>query len=119
VKQELPTLETSWRPAELGSTGIITDNGFSASYLDFKYSNDLKHVHDYNSTRIGYQQRLYKPFYTGPITTTPEVGGVGIYYGNVPEENQRLLALGRFAIESNMPIFRKYDSWKHVIIPYG
>lgn len=118
IKQDLPTLETTWRPISLASTGIITDFLFRASYLDFKYADDLVDVHDYNSTRVEYNHRLYRPFQLGVFNATPEIAGILIYYGNTPEENNRWLTLGKFSCELNTHFYKSWPNFKHVITPY-
>lgn len=118
LKQELPTWKTSYRPFEIGSTGIISDSQWQASYLDFKYANSLEFAHDYHSARLEYLQRFYRPVHLGALNITPEVGGVAIYYSNVKEENKRWLIAGLFSVEANLPFYRIYDRYKHVVVPY-
>lgn len=119
VKQELPTLLTSWRPMTLGSSGIIVDNQVKASYLDFAYEHHTKRVHDYNSTRIALNHRLYRPFVCGPINVTPEAGGDLIFYGNSHGGKARWLTLGMLGCDINAPFYRSYEEGKHVITPYA
>lgn len=118
VKQELPSLGTSLHPIEIGNTGIITDNQFNISYLDFKYSNGLPNVSDYNSTRLAIHNRIYRPMKLGPINHTPQIGFVGINYGNSPEHTLQTIALGAFGYEINTSLTRTYTCWKHAIEPY-
>lgn len=120
IKQELPTIEGSLRPIELGNTGIITENRFKTSYLDFEYAEHLHHVHDYSSLRLELAHKLYRPFTLGIFNATPEIGGVGIYYGNSPHQGEeRLLALGLVGCEVNTHLFRTYPWCRHVIKPYA
>lgn len=118
VKQELPTFATSWRPFVLGKTGIISENYFRASYLDFTYANDFTHDVDYNSTRVELQNRLYRPFKLGMFRATPEVGFVGIYYGNSPLHESQLLILGLASFEVNTSIYKNLTFGKHLVEPY-
>lgn len=118
TKQQLPAFELSFRPFEIASTGVISDSNFNASYLDFKYAKNLKHVHDYCSSRIAYHHRLYRPIAVGPLTITPQAGGLLVYYGNVPKENHRWLTLGFAGCEANLPFSRFYQKIKHVVVPY-
>lgn len=119
VKQELPTLSGSLRPFVLGRTGIIVENKASASYLDFKYASNLDHVHDYASTRLEYRPRLYRPIVAGPLTVTPELGGIAIFYGNSPDGDSKALALGSAGVEFTTSLYKYYrDDLKHVINPY-
>lgn len=119
LKQELPTLETNWKPYSLGSTGIIGDSYFSASYLDFTYAHDLPRVHDYNSPRVEFDQSFYRPFHYNFFQITPQASFLGIYYGNSPEKGDRWLALGNFQVEAKTYLHHYYsNNWKHVIQPY-
>jgi hypothetical protein len=118
VKQELPTLSISFRPFLIGPTGIISENWARVSYLDFKYSNHLIHVHNYQSTRLEYRPKFYRPFALGPFTLTPQIGTVNIFYGNSPEEDSQLLAQGFLGLEATTQLYRYYGQVKHAIEPY-
>jgi hypothetical protein len=118
VKQELPTFSTYFKPFLIGQTGILSENQAIASYLNFQYANNLKHVHDYNSTRLEYRPQLYRSFVAGPWTLTPEVGAVAIFYGDSPSDNSQLLILGKAGCRLNTMLFRQYGRFKHVIEPY-
>ena len=119
VKQELPTLETKWRPFNIAATGIISDTFTSGSYLDFKYSNGLEHVRDYRSSRLELIQNFYRPFHPGPFNLTPKVGGIAILYGNSPTNDSRWLSLGHAGFEFNTRLHRYFGfNKKHVIVPY-
>ena len=96
VKQELPTLEVNFKSLPLGPTGIIFENLASASYLNFEYSKFLPHIRNYSSTRFEYFPTLYRPFPLGRyFTLTPEIGMVGIIYGNSQTDEGQWLALGK------------------------
>lgn len=118
IKQELPTLDTSFKPYVIGPTGIIGTTFFSGSYLDFTYAHHLLNVHDYNSPRVELEQNFYRTFSFCPFQITPEAGFLGIFYGNTPSTNERWLALGKFQLEANAYMHRFYKNWKHVIKPY-
>ncbi len=118
VKEELPTFQTHWRPLTLNDTGIIVDSQAKASYLDFRYANFLTHVHDYNSTRIEYLQRFYRPFQVSQFHVLPQIGGAAIYYGNTPLHRPRWLAAGIIGLDLNTRLQRFYGSNKHVCVPY-
>lgn len=120
VKQELPTLQTNWKPFELGRSGVISENQVQLSYLDFAYSNNVTHVHDYSAGRVAYTQKLYRPTPLGPVTITPQVGSISIFYGDSPQRDAKWLVMGSFGGEINAPIYRFYNSTtKHVILPYA
>lgn len=119
VKQELPTLETTWRPVQLGSTGIITDNRIKLSYLDFEYANKLANVHDYNSGRVEVFNNFYRPVVFKNLTLLPEAGSEFIYYNNSPQKRQRWLVTGLFGCEALTTLYRTCGHYKHVIQPYA
>lgn len=121
VKQELPSLALNPKPYPLGNTGIIFENWMKASFVDFQYSDCLLHVHDYAATRLEYRPKLYRPFFIGPLTWTPEAGAVNIFYGNSPEHDAQWLTLG-FAGSELHTYLHRYSSdnrFKHVIEPYA
>lgn len=119
VKQELPTLEMSWRPFVLGDTGVVADYRIQTSYLDFAYANNVLDVHDYSASRIAFLQRLYRPILMGPLTIMPEAGSATIFYGNGPHDARNWLVTGLFGCEVQAPIYRYYSDFKHVIVPYA
>lgn len=118
VKQELPSLKLNVRPFVLGSLGVISENWARFSYLDFKYSHHLPHVHDYTSTRLEYRPLLYRSFSAGPLTMTPKVGAVSIFYGDSPNNNTQCLLSGFLGYEALTQLHRYYGDFKHVIEPY-
>lgn len=118
VDQELPTFELTWRPFILGKTGIISTTLFRTSYLDFAYANDVLHVHDYSSSRLEYRQGFHRAIPCTYFTLTPRVGFCGIYYGNSPQHNSKLLSLFRFGLDAKTSFVGDLGSCKHVIEPY-
>ena len=138
IKQELPTLETNFKPYALGSTGLVYENLFRASYLDYVYSKQLLHeidhekelrrfpygkallhAHNYRSTRLEYNNKLYRPFHFGPLNFTPEIGSVLVFYGNSPHSHSTTLVSGKTGFELNTYLHRLYNpSFKHILKPY-
>lgn len=118
LKQELPTLQTSWRPFQIGSTGIISDNRMRLSYLDFVYANHECHVRDYHSSRLIFMHNLYRPFPWGHVTFTPEAGTTAIFYGDSPEGPSRWVLVGNVGGTLVAPLYRYYGDCKHTLIPY-
>lgn len=118
VKQELPTLETSWRPFNLASTGIVGETVVKASYLDFVYGNNQLYDHDYSSSRFEVSPLFYRHFYIGQVNATPEAGAVAIAYSNSPGSGSKYLALGKLGCTLNMDFWRHYGNFKHVMTPY-
>lgn len=119
LKQELPTLETSWRPFAISKTGIITDNVFKVAYLDFVYGNNQNYDKEYKSSRIEFSPRFYRNFKLNGVNVTPEAGGVFIFYSNSPKcEGAKYLCLGKLSCKANMDFWRRYHQHKHVVTPY-
>lgn len=118
VKQELPTFEASLRPINIAETGIISESYASTSYLDYKYANVLRNVHDYHSGRHEVAEKLYRPFRWTWLNITPEIGGQTIYYDNSPQDNAKVLAIANASCAANTQFYKVYDSGKHVIRPY-
>ncbi len=119
VKQQLPTFRSNWRPFQLGSTGIISENQMTASYLNFVYATHQPHVHNYDSSRVQFSPRLYRPFHYGSLIITPQAGGEVVFYGNTPHAGKRWLFLGLFETDANIPFYRFYGNKKHVVTPYA
>lgn len=119
VKQELPTLSMHYRPFVLGNSGVIMDNRAQVSYLDFQYASDLPDVKDYASTRLEYKPSFYCPLEAGPLTFTPELAGVGIFYGTSPQHEERWLAVGIAGATLNTSLYRTTPLAKHLIEPYA
>lgn len=119
IKQELPTLELTWKPKTLGETGIILSSLAKASYLDFSYSNDVARAHNFNSTRVEVKQTLFRPFYYNGFIATPKAEVIGIYYGNTPHGNDKGLIIGYGALDLRTRYFKNYNCFKHLIEPYA
>jgi hypothetical protein len=118
VKQELPTIFITHKPSVLGRSGVIWENALEASYLDFTYENNLSNVSDYNSTRLDYLTRLYRPFSLFPVKITPEIGGTSIVYGNSPNNNSKTVAVGFLGFNVNSSFHHANNYFKHVVMPY-
>ncbi len=118
VKEQLPSFSTRFKPVLIGNSAIVWDNWATASFLDYKYSDNFNHTKDYSSTRFEYQPCLYRPFFIKPITLTPKIGAVGIIYGNSPSEEAKWLALSAVGITANTQLHRYYGQHKHLIEPY-
>lgn len=119
IKQELPTFEASLHPMTIGNTGIITENLFKASYLDFVYANDQCHSTDFNSPRLEARNMFYRPFHYGCFNFTPHAGLIAIYYGNTPERHSLWATAGLFGGELNTNLHRFFGPYKHVVTPYA
>lgn len=118
VKQELPTVSLNVRPFTFGRTGVISENWARVSYLDFKYSHHLEHVHDYSATRFEYRPSLYRPFQLGAMTLTPTIGYTSIFYGNSPHQDSQYLFTAFCQVDAKTQFYRHFCSIKHVVEPY-
>lgn len=119
IKQELPTLEVNFKPYSLGRSGVIWDNLFRISYLDFAYASDIIHAPDFNSTRSEYTTKMIRPYQLGYLTLTPELGATAIYYGNSPQNDAKLLSLALIGVSAHTAFSKTWDSYKQVIEPYA
>lgn len=119
VKEELPTATFSMHPIQIGDTGIILENQVKGGFLDYQYSNDVDNSPDYHSSRVEVEHKIYKPFFYGPLTITPEAKGIGIYYGNSPSGSEQVVATAILGGEVKTLLHRYYDWGKHVMIPYS
>lgn len=142
IKQELPSLETTFKPFVIGSTGIVMENLFRASYLDYVYSKQLLHelhhesyreieeyspylygraylhARNYQSSRFEFNHKIYRPFHLGIFNFTPEAGAELIYYGNTPHKHHSTLLAGHSGFELNTYLNRSFCDTKHVVKPY-
>lgn len=120
VKQEFPTLQGTALPWDLGDTGLIADTQIKGSYLNFQYAKNQPHKHpNFQSARLEYLQRLYRPFALGWATWTPSIGVVSINYSESPQDEARWLAVGQFCSELNTRLVRTGETTKHVLVPYA
>lgn len=118
LKQELPSLEVTLKPIKIGSTGIISENLWRFSYLDFQYAKHSKHVHDFNSTRFEFYHKFYRSYRAGIFTATPEIGGLAIYYGSNPHADDHWVTLGIASLDVNTQLRRNYGNFRHVVKPF-
>lgn len=118
LKQELPSWEVNWKPFEISSTGIISDNRLKTSYLDFKFAKEVKHADDYHAIRLEYFQRFYRRMSVGPINIVPEAAILSIFYNPPRHGPHRWLNMGLFTLEGTAPLYRNYQTFKHTFIPY-
>jgi hypothetical protein len=120
IKQDLPTAILAIRPLELGYSGIYSSNYLKASYLDFVYSNQLsEHLSSYHSPRIEVREKFYRPCHFGGFTMTPQIGGIGIFYGNSPSSRPQWLGSLIYGISAETRGIRQFSRYKHQIEPYA
>ncbi len=119
VKQELPVISGSLRPLVLGDTGIITENSLNLGYVDFQYAPDIDRAPDFHSSRLECRHSSYRPFGIGPVTATPQITGIGIFYGNSPQHDSKMLGVFSVGGELKTHLRRCYDGeLLHAIEPY-
>lgn len=119
VKQDLPLLYGTVRPLRLGSSGIISENWSKAGYIDFAYSDDLSpSLRDFHSIRLETQNKVYRPFVLSPLTFTPYVGIIGIYYNRSPINQSAGLGILSYGAETHLNFYRHFQTYKHVLEPY-
>jgi hypothetical protein len=125
IDQELPLLSTGFRPMELGTSGIISNNAFSTGYLNYVYANDLKNAFhalglqsSTRAARLETKNSLYRPFSVRNITLTPSVGIQGIFYSNSPDRNTAAQGIFTYGFEGKTRLSRRYDSLLHITEPY-
>jgi hypothetical protein len=124
IKQDLPTFYLNLLPMNLGPTGILSSL-LKASYLDFAYSDQLamtptlKPPMDYRSGRIEIRERLHRPSHWGPVTFTPNVGGIGTLYTNSASHQSKALGLLIYGADLAARGVRSYSQNQHVIEPYA
>jgi hypothetical protein len=118
VNQQLPSLTGSYRPFTIGSTGIISDFSTRTEYLNYVYANGTPGTSDFDAARIEVAPRFYRPFIEGPVTITPEVGGIGVFYSNNPEGNAVGQVVGTLGVDANAHFYRYFGDQKHILEPY-
>src|SRR5262249_16172680 len=120
LKQELPSVTFGIRPLALGSSGIVMQNWTNASYLDYVYADDVrKFIHNRHPPRLQTSNSIYRPFRTGPLTWTPEVGIIAIFYNNDLERRSIGQAIGTYSCSLQTRIGQKFSRYEHTIEPYA
>lgn len=119
IKQDLPTFFTAFRPAPLGSSGIISSPFIKLSYLDFAYSDQLAvSLQDFHSARIELRERLFRPCWLGPLVLTPEIGGLALIYSKTQSDQAKALGVFAYGLRAHLHGHRTWGRYKHVVEPY-
>jgi hypothetical protein len=119
INQELPLIKAGLRPFTLGSSGIVSDNQFSAGYLDYVFLKKVQKVlPSLKSGRFATQNSLYRPIHLGPFNITPEIGVIGIFYTNTPQHKAVGQGMFTYGGEMNTQASKNFPSLKHVLEPY-
>ena len=118
LKEELPTIIWRLKPFNLGETGVISENIFKASYLNFAHSNNLGKHRDFESARLQMQHSFYRPIPIKQVTFTPTVGLVGTFYDKSPSKKESIVSIGILEGKLNTRLYKIYDNTKHTLEPY-
>jgi hypothetical protein len=120
IKQDLPTLFFTTRPTAQSRSGIIADLYSKASYLNFLYSDQLKHgLPHFASVRMELRPLIYRPFHLGPLIVTPRIGAIGIFYGSSQNHDPQGLASLIYGGSVYGAASRDFSHYRHVIKPYA
>ncbi len=119
IKQELPKIFFTPHPFILGNTGIISQNRFKLSFLDYVAAKDLKReTFDFHSFRFQGRSEWYRPLRYQAISLTPSIGFNGIFYNN-SRKNRPVSQLFFFSSAYlNLKLFHFYRHFSHFIEPY-
>lgn len=119
INEQLPLVTLGVRPFTLGPSGIISENFVNAGFLKYVFAqelhNTLKPTH---AARFETQNRLYRPIHMGPLTLTPTIGAVGIFYNNNPIHKDAGQLVFSYGGELNTQLFKSYTRQTHRIEPY-
>jgi len=118
IKQELPTISASLHPWTIGASGIISETRARASYLVFRYDENLTGVRNFDAPRLEVEQTLLRSVHLGPLSLTPSIGVVGIYYGDSPKDSTSNQVVGILTCRTHTDLCRFYGCCKHNIQPY-
>lgn len=125
IDQQLPYVFSVIRPFELGSSGIFSSNTINAGYLNYVFANDLRsEFHrlglksSTRSARVETRNTLYRPFGAGPVVFTPQVGLIGIFYGNNPKSQAVWQGIGSYGFNLNTQLHKRYAHSLHLTKPY-
>lgn len=125
IEQELPLLTIGIRPFSIGKSGIISENTVSAGYLDYVYAQDVRDdFHKFglrsstHSARIETANSLYRPFWIGPMTFTPQIGILGIFYSSSPDHEAIGQGMLSYGADLRTQLTGIYPQLRHQIESY-
>ncbi|HSX03533.1 MAG TPA: hypothetical protein VLG76_02265 [Rhabdochlamydiaceae bacterium] len=119
LNEQLPYAVAGLKPFDIWKSGVIFENYVSGGYLDYDFNDQMQDVlRNRHSGRLETKQSLYRPILAGPVTITPKVGFVGIYYSNNPFHEPISQAVFTYGGEITTRIFRRFETQKHMIQPY-
>ena len=119
INEQLPLVTMGVRPFSLGSTGIISQNHINAGFLKYAYPDQLSQtLHPSQAVRLETQNRLYRPIPIGPITLTPNIGAIGVFYTNNPMHKDAGQLTFSYGGELSSQLYRSYEKRTHRLEPY-
>lgn len=119
INQQLPQAIWTWHPFELGESGIIAENLVKMGYLSYAAADQIPDGPNFRSGRFELRPYLYRPFFLGPLTATPEAGFIGIAYSNGPNGEAVGQALGDLGLRFETALTNYYGCLKHTSEPYA
>lgn len=119
VKQELPTLIAALKPYEIPGTGIILQNTFQSSYIDYTYAPSLKgQVPDFHSGRFQTEQTITRPFLLGALSVIPKMGINGIFYTNSPSDAVQRQLVFHSDLDAKLSYEADFANFSHLVEPF-
>ena len=117
--QQLPALNLSLHPLEIGNSGVMMENNTRAAYLNYVYSDDINGlIPDFRSGRLEMEHNFYRSFRTRAFTFTPLAGFNGIFYTNSPSRGDVGQAIFHYEGMLDSKLYRTYGRYKHQLQPY-
>jgi hypothetical protein len=117
--QELPTVNLRFRPLTLGNLGLIMNNHFTGSFLDYAYSNNIDHlIPNFHSGRFQLESELYRPIYLPFLTFTPTAGINGIFYSQMTNNQAGMQLVGTYGAKLSSSWAKNFSSFQHTFNPY-
>ena len=118
-KQEIPAVQLFIHPLVLGKTGVLFENKFNISYLDYASADDVEQfIPDFHAFRIESNQSLLRPIPIKGATLTPSLGFTGIGYNNSPDQNPAFQAMLNYGLDLQITGKKTFKTFQHTFTPY-
>lgn len=118
-KQELPALDLTIHPFEIGRTGVISENRTVSAYLDYVYSDGIGGLlSDFHAVRLETDHLLYRSFDLRIADFTPYAGFTGIFYNNNPSHSAIGQAVFHYGADLIVPLVKNGVTYTHYLEPY-
>lgn len=119
MRQQLPTTFWTPRPFQMGNSGIISQNRFKLSYLDYVSAKGVEpDVPDFSSGRLSTYNELYRPFSYKGFSSTPLIGFRGIFYSDSQKNRAISQAVFNYDLFSKLSLERSFKTVRHIASPY-